>query len=123
MGGSIYYSARRNQPLTRSEATLVRIIVRTGSVDSKIEKYLATGEGLNWESFCLYEKYASPDLVLEGATRLPDNAKDAIDEGAKHWCTVLTLLRLAISDADWIVNIEDCPITWNAKEKRYDPYA
>jgi hypothetical protein len=123
MSTSIYYRARRTQPLTRSEDTLVKVVVQSGSVNQKIQKYQSTGEGYNWESFCVYEKPESPEIVLEGATKLPDNSEEALIAGAKHWCIVLSLLRLAIPDAEWVVTIEDCPIHWNATEKRYDPNA
>ncbi len=121
MGVSIYYHARRSQPLTKSESTLVKIIAHSGSVDAKIDKYLQTGDGLNWESFTLYNAPTAHDLVLEGATRLPDNTEDAMWVGVRHWCVVLTLLRLAIHDAEWQVTVEDHPLKWDHKEKRYDP--
>ena len=120
MSVSIYYQARRSKPLTRSESLLVKMIVQFFSVDSRIKKYLETGEGLNWESFCLYEKPTAPDLVIEGATKLPDNTKDADVHGAEYWCAVLSFLRLAISDAEWTVTIEDHPIKWDETNRKYD---
>jgi hypothetical protein len=107
--------------MTKSEKDLIDAIVRWCSVDKKLEKYLQTGEGMNWESFAVYEKPSSPDAVFEGATKLPDNTKDAVWHGIWHWCTTLSYIRLILHDAAWRVAVENHQIKWDEKERRFDP--
>lgn len=126
MSISIYYEARRANPLEPPEWEQFRRITRLYSVDRKIEEYANTGRGLNWESFSFYHEFpdyqpSEPDLVLEGATRLPDNSEDAVWEGVQHWCTALSALRRAIPGAEWSVRIEDHEIPWDEKAKSFDP--
>jgi len=108
-------------PITKSECLLIDAIVRMSSVDKKIEKYLQTGEGLNWESFGVYDKPSAPDVIFEGATKLPDNTKDATWEGVWHWCWTLSYIRLVLHDASWRVGVENHKIKWDENERRFDP--
>jgi hypothetical protein len=120
MSISIYYSAKRASPLTDQEKVTIQRILGEHSVDALLEKYLSTAEGLNWESFCLYDK-PSNGCILEGATKLPDNTEDATWLGVQHWCKALTALRRAIKGADWSVQVEDHELQWSALWRRYDP--
>src|SRR5437763_10289770 len=112
MASSIYYTAKRPTPMTKSEKEIVDAIVRWCSVDKNIEKYLQSGEGLNWESFSVYDKPSAPDVIFEGATKLPDNTKDASWTGVWHWCSMLSFIRLVLHDADWRVAVENHKIKW-----------
>lgn len=121
MSISIYYTATRNVPLTPSERSAVDSLVAGSSVDDQI----ATGTGLNWESFCVYDP-ANPttrDAVFEGATKLPDNSEDAVWFGLQHWCKLLTAVRHAITDSDWHVHVDDHDIPWDASACEFDPSA
>jgi len=121
MSVSIYYTAARSVPMTETEKDLVGAIVRWYSVDKKIEKYLQTGEGLNWESFAVYDKPSAPGIIFEGATKLPDNTKDAAWTGVWHWCSALSLIRLVLHDATWRVAVQNQKIKWDEKLRSYDP--
>jgi hypothetical protein len=123
MSVSIYYAAKRPMPITKSERLLIDAIVRMNSVDKKIEKYLRAGEGLNWESFAVYDKASAPDVRFEGATKLPDNTKDATWEGVWHWCWTLSYIRLVLHDASWRVAVESHKVRWDENERRFDPSA
>ena len=121
MSISIYYTAKRNSPLTTSERSVVDALVAEYSVDDQI----AAAAGLNWESFCIYDPAdpTSPDAVFEGATKLPDNSEDAVWIGLQHWCKLLSAIRLAVPDSDWHVHVDDHDIPWDESAGEFDPSA
>jgi len=123
MSISIYYTARRKQPLSTAERLMIDSAVSKAGVEPQIEEYCATGHGLNWESFCVYDKRDSTewDVIFEGATKLPDNSEDAAWVGLQHWCQLLTEIRRNLSEASWEVQVEDHPIVWDEDQRAYDP--
>ena len=120
---SLYYMARRSTPINECECTDIAAILQQFAVDSHIEEYDRTGEGYNWESFCVYDPIdpTEPDVVFEGATRLPDNSEAAVWEGLQHWCAALTEIRKVIPSADWHVHVDDHEIQWDDSIVAYDP--
>jgi hypothetical protein len=126
VGVSIYYSAKRDRPLSAEEQARIQDIVDKYSVETQIDKYIASGEGPNWQSFCVYDSDpddpTEPGVVFEGATGLPTNSDDAIRTGVEHWCMALSEIRRAVSDAEWSVHIEDCPIRWDHKRQQFAPW-
>jgi hypothetical protein len=121
MSISIYYKVLRTEPLTDLERASVDSILRKYSVDEQIRKYLNSGQGLNWESFCIYPSHGNGLAIFEGATKLPDNTKDATWIGVQHWCAVLSEIRRGVDGATWRVAVEDHEIAWDETSKRYDP--
>jgi len=123
MSISIYYTARRSTPINEAERTQIAAIEQQHAVERHIEEYHQTGEGHNWESFCVYDPNdpSEPDVVFEGATKLPDNSEDAVWEGLQHWCAALTEIRKVIPDADWHVHVDDHDIQWDDSVRAYDP--
>lgn len=123
MSMSIYYAAARPRPLTQGEIEQVEAVELRFSVDDQIESYLRTGRGPNWESFTIYptDDLTQPGIVLEGATRLPDNSEDALWIGVQHWCRALTALRRILQDAQWQVHVDDHDIHWDERTQSYDP--
>jgi hypothetical protein len=119
MSISIYYEARRAQPLTAAEQAAANGVAERYSVDDQIEKHMATGEGLNWESFDLNLNPA-PGVILSGATKLPDISDEASFQGVEHWCACLAELRRAVQSAEWSVVVEDAPLHWDANRQIYD---
>lgn len=126
MSISIYYQALRKSPLSKAEVDNLIIIVEKYSVDFRIEEFLRTGIGLNWESFDFQTNVSpggmfSKGVVFEGATKLPDNIANATWEGVQHWCVCLSELRRALPDCDWHVTVENHAIQWRSSSGSYDP--
>ncbi|MBA5204871.1 hypothetical protein H2Y57_14405 [Pectobacterium aroidearum] len=126
MAISLYYTARRKKSLSPQEISAVKEIIRRHSVDEKIEKYLMTGEGLNWESFdfALNVKTGNvfrKGIVFSGSTTLPDNDEEATWVGVQHWCQCLSEIRLALTHCEWYVAVDDHSIPWDVEAKAYDP--
>jgi len=123
VGISIYYTARRGQPLTSEELRSIERVIPAYAVEAEIERYLQTGVGDNWESFCIYDS-ADPTefgIVFEGATRLPDNTPDSTWRGVQHWCKLLSEIRRIVPHADWNVHVDDHDMVWNTERHEYDP--
>lgn len=119
MSISIYYSARRAAPVSELEQRKITKVLAKYSVDGKIKKYLTTGEGLNWESFCVYDGDSNGDVVFEGATKLPNNTPDATWIGVQHWSAALSEIRNALHGSEWLVHVEDHELVWAGDS--YDP--
>ncbi|AEV68230.1 hypothetical protein [Acetivibrio clariflavus] len=121
MSVSIYYTARRNKPLTKEEQQAIDSLIKEYSVEKEISEYLETGKGFNWEPFCVYGPDPSePDIIFEGSTRLPDNSKEAIWEGLQHWSLLLSAIRCVIPDAKWNVHVNDHELIWDEEYSEYD---
>lgn len=114
MGVSIYYTSTRDKPLTPKESKAIEAIEEQYSVTDEIDAYLKTGEGLNWEDFSFYEADPeTPDVILDGSVKLPDNTDEAPIVGIQHWRTCLTEIRRAIPDAEWSVRLDETDFDWD----------
>ncbi|AOR63297.1 hypothetical protein KU73_16940 [Pectobacterium wasabiae] len=101
-------------------------IVQRYSVNEQIEKYLMTGEGLNWASFDFSLNVKTGNvfrkgIVLSGSTQLPDSDENASWIGVQYWCQCLSEIRTALTHCEWRVTIEDHSIPWDAEAKAYSP--
>jgi hypothetical protein len=120
MSISIYYKATRDVPLSDSEKKTIDGLVAEYSVDAEIEKYLKTGEGLNWESFSFIPS-KEPQVILSGSTKLPNNTPDADWIAVQHWCKLLSAIRRAVPEATWNVRVQNHRMHWDANALCYDP--
>lgn len=113
MGVSVYYSARRERPLTEQEADAIDAIVLTNE---------AIGRP-HYESFCVYDRSEpfEPNAIFEGATKLPRSTEEEFWNEILHRCRTLTLVRRLLRDAEWDVRIDDLIVYWNAERQEYDP--
>jgi hypothetical protein len=122
MSFSIYYSAKRDSPLTKTEMQRLGTVLRSFDKSSEVENYVHSGKGLNWESFTLYDA-ANLDEgdVVAGATKLPDNRAFAMHKGASHWVACLNQIRREVlPDAQWSVHIEDKSLLWSDESGWHD---
>lgn len=123
MGMSIYYSARRSRELSEAEQARIRRVVDAYSVGRRIDEYERTGIGWNGEGrLCLFSPpFDSSDILLEGATKLPDTTKDVFWDALQHWCRALSEIRRLLPDAVWNVHFDDHEIQWDEGRQEYDP--
>jgi hypothetical protein len=124
MGTSIYYTAKRDRPLSVKEQARIQSVVDSYSVENQIDRYIATEQGPNWQSFFVYDSSdpTEPGVVFEGATGLPDNSEESIRTGVQHWCAALSEIRHVIPDAKWHVHIEGHEISWDQKTQQFHPW-
>lgn len=118
--GTLYYQAERDVPLTKEEHALVLKLIAKYSVDFEIEKFMNTGEGLNWETFSFYEETDSANIILQGSTKLPDNVAGSAKKGFIHWSALLAEIRAIVPDAKWEVSVEERQVKWNSKLDKYE---
>ncbi|WP_326766913.1 hypothetical protein OG978_22335 [Streptomyces sp. NBC_01591] len=109
MSVSVYYSARRAEPLTGAESAAVERVVAAHA-----ESFPYDDE----ESLYLYGLGGDGDQddeIVAGSTKLP------IDPG--RWMPVIahvldsvTELRRAVGGAEWHVHADDVDVPWDEKE-------
>ncbi|MDO6406537.1 hypothetical protein [Pantoea phytobeneficialis] len=103
MSVSIYYSAKRNSPITTAENVSLLAIA-----DMFNQGFPYKNEG---ETLSFYRK-PSEEYILEGATKLPYCDETIIVESVIYWLKALTHLTSALPTAVWEVQIDDCPASW-----------
>ncbi|MFJ4883972.1 hypothetical protein [Streptomyces sp. NPDC088731] len=121
MSVSVYYSARRAQPLTGTESTTVEHVLTTraqsfpyadeeglylydGDEDAGggTDEGEGTGENGNAE-------------ILAGSTKLPSDPDRWIPATA-HVLGSVTALRRAVGGAQWHVHLDDVDVPWDEEE-------
>jgi hypothetical protein len=121
MSISIYYTATRPCELSEAEQTGIERAIERYSVKEQIDDYHRTGVGWNGEDICLYAPpFNSPNVVLEGATKLPDNNEDVIWDAVQHWCRALSETRRLLPDAVRHVHVDDHDIQWDESRQEFD---
>jgi hypothetical protein len=115
MSISIYYTARRDFPLSAQEQIAIQDICASYSIRAQVDRYSETHLGHNGEDFCVYDASApnEPGIIFDGATKLPDNSEDAFWELIQRWCQLLRKVRIAVTGAEWHVHIDDHDIMWD----------
>ena len=122
MSMSIFYTARRPCELSKAEQTGIERVIERYSVKEQIDEYNRTGVGWNGENICLYRPpFDSLDVVLEGATKLPDSTEDVLWDAVQHWCRAVSEIRRLLPEADWHVSLDDHEIQWDENRQEYDP--
>jgi hypothetical protein len=123
MSISIYYTARREQPLSPDEQAAFDRLCASYSIREQVERYVQTRQGHNGENFCIYDRNdpTEPGIIFEGATKLPDISENALWELLQHWCKLVSEVRRAVPGAEWHVNVDDHDIEWNEESQAYDP--
>lgn len=124
MGVSIYYSARRQRPLSRSEREAIGWAIAKFKVESLIGECKVSEAEFNGESFCVYsaDDDTEPGVVFEGATKLPSCTDTASLIAAHYWCKLLSEVRQIVYDADWHVHVDDYDVAWDDKRQAFIPY-
>ncbi|MFJ9668089.1 hypothetical protein ACIRPP_26310 [Streptomyces sp. NPDC101219] len=106
MSVSLYYSARRTEPLTAEE---------TAAVDRIAAARLASFPYADEEPLHLYDSGGrDAGQVLAGSTRLPA-APDRLLPVIGHVLDSVTELRRALPDAAWHVHLDDLDVDWDER--------
>ncbi len=123
MSISIYYTAKRSNKLSNQEQeTISCLISRYSKEFNQMTSQVCSEVGYNGESFCVYDSKAStePDVIFEGATKLPDHSPEELWEAVQHWSALLSQIRRIIPDAEWYVHLDDHDLVWDEKLLEYD---
>ncbi|MCX5102313.1 hypothetical protein [Streptomyces sp. NBC_00439] len=110
MSVSIYYSARRAQPLTGAESAAVERVVaaRAESFPYDDEEglylYVPGGDG------------DQDDQIIAGSTKLPGGDPGRWLPVTAHVLDSVTELRRAVGGAQWHVHMDDLDVPWDETE-------
>ena len=106
MSVSLYYTAKREQPISGQEQAACQSIV---------EQYIADYPlGEMYEPFCVYDldEASGENIIFQGATKLP------LDEGQEHfidvhdyWTECLQKVIDSLPGAQWHIHIDDSDVT------------
>jgi hypothetical protein len=110
MGISIYYAARRTNPMTDNERSQIETIIKKYDREKKFKK---------GEDFCVYDyDPEEPEVIFSGATGLPMSfIKPMVTANACiYWAECLTKIRQILKDAEWSVNMDDTDLVWDESE-------
>jgi hypothetical protein len=122
MSVSIYYTACRSYGLSEAERKAIEEVISRFSVKDQIEEYLISGHGWSGEDFFLYqEPLDSPQMIIDGATKLPNDSMDDLVSAVYHWCRALSEIHHLLTDADWHVHVDDHDIQWDKQRHVFDP--
>jgi hypothetical protein len=124
VGVSIYYTARRPQPLTPAEQTAIDAVVARYPVEAVLAECGVAEEEYNGEAFCVYptDEDTEPGVVFEGATKLPLCTEEAFAAAIQYWCRLLSEVRRVVPGAGWRVHIDDHDIAWVEEVRAFDPF-
>ncbi|SFY36188.1 hypothetical protein OH786_15460 [Streptomyces atratus] len=107
MSVSLYYSARRAQPLTDAESAAVERVVaaraRSFPYDDEESLYLYGGDD------------DEDDQILAGSTKLPSDPGRWIPVMV-HVLDSVTELRRTVGGAEWHVHMDDVDVPWDESE-------
>src|SRR5262249_4299985 len=123
MGVSIYYTARRPQPLTPAERTAIDAVVARYPVEELLAECGVAEDEYNGEAFCVYptDDDTGPGVVFEGATKLPLCTVEVFGAAIEYWCRLLSEVRRVVPRATWRVHVDDHDIAWVEKLREFDP--
>jgi hypothetical protein len=117
---TLYYTAKRNSPLTKEEIQLIDDLVKKYSDDEILE---LTHEG-GGETFSFYPQEKSSEIILEGSTKLPvgfvPHRSEDVFLVADNWLSLLAHIRDLIPVDEWDVRLENDKFLWNPDTKEYD---
>jgi hypothetical protein len=110
MGVSIYYTAKRSNPLTKDETKDIEGIIKEYDKGKPVKK---------GEDFYVYDyDKEEPEVIFNGATGLPLSFSDGMltVEACLYWAECLTKIRHIVKDAEWSVNMDDTELEWDEKD-------
>ena len=116
MSVSLYYQAKREQPLTLQETSICQEIVK------QYDTQYPFGE--LYEGFCVYDldsfrDESEKDVIFSGATKLPTVDEDDIQilfDITDYWVKCLDEITKALPGAAWEVNLDDMEMIWDEEE-------
>lgn len=110
MSVSLYYTARRPQPITSEEAAACRQIA---------ERYDSTYPfGELYEGFCIYDSTeamneSEADVIFSGSTKLPtDGDQIFLFKILNWWLMCLGEITDLLHGAQWHVHLDDMDLPW-----------
>jgi len=106
MSVSLYYTAKREYPISEQEEEACRKIV---------EQYIAEYSlGEMYEGFCVYDlsRPSEVNVIFQGATKLPlDEGENHLVEVLDYWADCLQEIINLLPHAQWHIHVDDADVT------------
>ena len=119
MSVSLYYEARRKNPITPEEKAVCEEIAKRYD-----EQYPF---GRLYEGFVIYDLEEcsdenEKDVIFSGATKLPPTGNERFfyDVG-NHWIKCLYEITKALPGAEWNVHVDDVKLRWDDEVRQRFP--
>lgn len=111
MSVSLYYTARRPQPITPQEQSACE------EITARYDAEYPFGE--LYEGFCIYDPAGNEeDIILDGATKLPSDVDPELCfEIADWWLDCVNEIVSVLTGAQWHVNLDDMDLEWSEEER------
>lgn len=108
MAFSLYYEAKREQPLTEQEKDASKEI---------IEKYCSQYPfKRKVEDFSVYDVDSDEDIIFSGSTKLPTTGPKTLFDVANYWLKCLTEITRLLTNATWAVTFDDVDLILDSNE-------
>lgn len=102
MSASLYYSAKRNFPLSSAEYIRIQSIIKKFNRDFPYK---------NEEMLSFYQ-HPSSEYIIEGATKLAVHDENVLITSVNYWLSALSQLRVVLPSAEWDVSVEHYSAAW-----------
>lgn len=106
MSVSLYYTAKRENPISRQEQEACQKVVKHYIAEYPL--------GEMYEGFCVYDltRVSEENVIFEGATKLPiDEGEDHFAEVHDYWSNCLQEIIGLLPGAQWHIHIDDVDVT------------
>lgn len=115
MSVSIYYTARRAQPITEQEQQ------RCYEIAKRYDEEYPFGE--LYEGFCIYDLQNDSSqngeyVILDGATKIPPDEM-LLAEIIDWWLECLQEITGVLCGAQWEVNLDDMELEWSEEKQTF----
>lgn len=108
MAFSLYYEAKREQPLTEQEKEASKEI---------IEKYCSQYPfKRKVEDFSVYDVDSDEDIIFSGSTKLPRTGPKTLFDVANYWLKCLTEITRLLTNATWAVTFDNVDLILDSNE-------
>lgn len=119
MSVSLYYTAKRSQPLTMQEQ------IHCNDIANRYDREYPFGE--LYEGFCIYDSQTlqdenENDIILDGSTKLPpDENIEIFLDIVSWWLKCLEELVDVLEGAEWNVHLDDMDFEWSDEKHCFYP--
>ena len=119
MSVSLYYTAKREQPIILQEQN------RCNEIADRYDQQYPFGD--LYEGFCIYNldkdrKGYEDDVILDGSTKLPTDVEGELYlKIVDWWLKCLEELVDVLPGAEWNVHLDDMDFEWSEEEHSFIP--
>lgn len=111
MGFSLYYEAKREQPLTEHEKAV------SGDITEKYcSQYPFKRKVEDFGVNDLNDQDQQEHIIFSGSTKLPGTSPKVLFDVANYWLKCLTEITLLLANAEWSATFDDVDLICDPEE-------